>query len=117
MPERNKTKPCSRAAPRYRKHRRHRPGIYCNYQSGDQKTLCQIFIMPGVPKKMKTMFTRDIAPKLKQQAGNTGQIILSKTLHTLRPWRVRSSRKIISDLMRRDRNPALGTTVSNAMSL
>jgi len=88
------------------------PGIYCNYQSGDQKTLCQIFIMPGVPKEMKTMFTRDILPKLRQQGGSTGQIILSKTLHTFGLGESAVAEKI-PDLMRRDRNPSVGTTVSN----
>jgi len=88
------------------------PGIYCNYQSGDQKTLCQIFIMPGVPKEMKTMFARDIAPRLKQQAGHTGQIILSKTLHTFGLGESAVAEKI-PELMRRDRNPSVGTTVSN----
>jgi nicotinamide-nucleotide amidase len=88
------------------------PGIYCNYQSGDQKTLCQIFIMPGVPKEMKTMFARDILPKLKQQEASQGQIILSKTLHTFGLGESAVAEKI-PDLMRRDRNPSVGTTVSN----
>lgn len=87
------------------------PGIYCNYQSGDQKTLCQIFIMPGVPKEMKIMFQRSIEPKLKQQEGEKGQIILSKTLHTFGLGESAIAEKI-PDLMRRDRNPSVGTTVS-----
>lgn len=88
------------------------PGIYCNYQSGDQKTLCQIFIMPGVPKEMKIMYQRSIEPKLRQQGGETGQIILSKTLHTFGLGESAVAEKI-PDLMRRDRNPSVGTTVSN----
>src|SRR3954469_12031505 len=36
------------------------PGIYCDYISGDQKTVCKIFIMPGVPKEMKIMFDRSV---------------------------------------------------------
>jgi nicotinamide-nucleotide amidase len=88
------------------------PGIYCNYQSGDQKTLCQIFIMPGVPKEMKIMYQRSVEPKLKQQGASTGQIILSKTLHTFGLGESAVAEKI-PDLMRRDRNPSVGTTVSN----
>ena len=56
------------------------PGIYCNYLSGDQKTLCDIFIMPGVPKEMKAMFLRDVLPHVRRQSG--GAVILSRTLHT-----------------------------------
>jgi nicotinamide-nucleotide amidase len=68
--------------------------------------------MPGVPKEMKTMFTRDILPKLRQQGAETGQIILSKTLHTFGLGESAVAEKI-PDLMRRDRNPSVGTTVSN----
>ena len=90
------------------------PGIYHNYQSGDQKTLCQIFIMPGVPKEMKTMFQRTIAPKLSaaSDACAQGACILSKTLHTFGLGESTIAEKL-GDLMRRDRNPSVGTTVSN----
>src|SRR3954447_22188161 len=89
------------------------PGIYCNYQSGDQKTLCQIFIMPGVPKEMKTMFTRDILPRLQRMSGG-GNVILSKTLHTFGLGESAVAEKL-GDLMTRDRNPSVGTTVSNGI--
>jgi nicotinamide-nucleotide amidase len=90
------------------------PGIYHNYQSGDQKTLCQIFIMPGVPKEMKIMFGRSIAPKLSaaNDACTPGACILSKTLHTFGLGESAIAEKL-GDLMRRDRNPSVGTTVSN----
>ena len=89
------------------------PGIYCNYQSGDQKTVCQIFIMPGVPKEMKTMYERDVAPKLTSAAsGAASAVILSKTLHTFGLGESAIAEKI-PDLMRRDRNPSVGTTVAN----
>ena len=87
------------------------PGIHCNYQSGDQKTVCRIFIMPGVPKEMKIMFTRDVLPKLQPQGGG-GNVILSKTLHTFGLGESAIAEKI-PELMRRDRNPSVGTTVSN----
>ena len=94
------------------------PGIYCNYQSGDQKTLCQIFIMPGVPKEMKIMFERSIAPRLAgAETGRAGPnlsggVILSKTLHTFGLGESAIAEKL-GDLMRRDRNPSVGTTVSD----
>jgi nicotinamide-nucleotide amidase len=89
------------------------PGIYCNYQSGDQKTLCQIFIMPGVPKEMKIMFARDVLPKLKQQqGGQTGNAIRSTTLHTFGQGESAVA-DLLGPLMARDRNPSVGTTVAN----
>jgi nicotinamide-nucleotide amidase len=90
------------------------PGIYCNYQSGDTKTLCRIFIMPGVPKEMKIMFERSVAPRLSTDAGacTPGACILSKTLHTFGVGESAIAQRL-GDLMRRDRNPSVGTTVSN----
>src|SRR5688500_6698099 len=90
------------------------PGIYHHYQSGDQKTLCQIFIMPGVPKEMKIMFQRTIAPKLSaaDAACTPGACILSKTLHTFGLGESAVAEKL-GDLMRRNQNPSVGTTVSN----
>jgi len=89
------------------------PGIYCNYQSGDQKTLCQIFITPGVPKEMKIMFGRSVLPRLQAQIGQAGgAVILSKTLHTFGLGESSVADKI-PDLMQRDRNPSVGTTVAN----
>jgi nicotinamide-nucleotide amidase len=88
------------------------PGIYCNYQSGDTKTLCQIFIMPGVPKEMKVMFRRSIAKKLARADTAGGAIILSKTLHTFGLGESAIAEKL-GPLMTRNRNPSVGTTVSN----
>jgi len=92
------------------------PGIYCNYQSGDQKTVCRIFVMPGVPKEMKIMFDRGVLPRLREQGGRGGggggNVILSKTLHTFGMGESAIAERI-PDLMRRDRNPSVGTTVAN----
>jgi nicotinamide-nucleotide amidase len=87
------------------------PGIYCNYQSGDTKTLCRIFIMPGVPKEMKIMFERSVRPRLGGD-GSAGGVILSKTLHTFGLGESAIAERL-GDLMRRDRNPSVGTTVSD----
>jgi nicotinamide-nucleotide amidase len=88
------------------------PGIYCNYQSGDQKTLCPIFIVPGVPKEMKIMFERGVRPRLAGGDGGGGNVILSKTLHTFGVGESLVAERL-GELMRRDRNPSVGTTVSN----
>jgi nicotinamide-nucleotide amidase len=92
------------------------PGIACDYQSGDQKTLCQIFVTPGVPKEMKIMFERSIRPRLAGagEAGGAGSggVILSKTLHTFGLGESAIA-ELLGPLMDRTRNPSVGTTVSN----
>jgi nicotinamide-nucleotide amidase len=91
------------------------PGIYCNYQSGDQKTLCPIFIMPGVPKEMTIMFEQGVRPRLApvgQDGEVGGNVILSTTLHTFGLGESAIAEKL-GPLMHRDRNPSVGTTVSN----
>ncbi len=72
----------------------------------------QIFITPGVPKEMKAMFTRDVFPEIKKAAG--GAVILSRTLHTFGLGESAVAEKL-RDLMRRDRNPSVGTTVSGGV--
>src|SRR5688572_966275 len=55
-------------------------GIDATYLSGDQKTVCRVFVMPGVPKEMKAMFTRDLLSHVARES--RGAVILSRTLHT-----------------------------------
>ncbi|HET6251491.1 MAG TPA: nicotinamide-nucleotide amidohydrolase family protein [Tepidisphaeraceae bacterium] len=71
-----------------------------------------VYITPGVPKEMKAMFTRDILPRIKQSAG--GAVILSRTLHTFGLGESAVAEKL-GDLMRRDRNPSVGTTVAGGI--
>ena len=73
---------------------------------------CAVFVMPGVPKEMKTMFTRDVLPFVKQTSG--GAVILSRTLHTFGLGESAVAEKI-PQLMTRGRNPSVGTTVSNGV--
>src|SRR5439155_12304046 len=87
-------------------------GIDVSYRSGDQKTICRIFVMPGVPKEMKVMFTRSILPELQSQSA--GAVILSRTLHTFGLGESSIAEKL-GDLMKRDRNPSVGTTVANGI--
>src|SRR5258706_1422935 len=69
--------------------------------------------MPGVPKEMKIMFERSVRPKLEEQGrAGGGQTILSKVLHRFGLGESTVADRI-ADLMRRDRNPGVGTTVAN----
>jgi nicotinamide-nucleotide amidase len=75
-------------------------------------TSCHVFITPGVPKEMKVMFTRDILPVIRKAAGRA--VILSRTLHTFGLGESAVAEKL-GDLMRRDRNPSVGTTVTGGV--
>ncbi len=74
--------------------------------------LCHVSVMPGVPKEMKIMFTRDVLPHVKAASG--GAAILSRTLHTFGLGESALA-ELLGDLMRRDRNPSVGTTVSGGV--
>jgi nicotinamide-nucleotide amidase len=87
-------------------------GIDATYQSPDQKTVCRIFVMPGVPKEMKLMFERDVLPHITAAGG--GACILSRTLHTFGLGESAVAERL-GPLMKRDRNPAVGTTVSGGV--
>jgi nicotinamide-nucleotide amidase len=73
---------------------------------------CDVFVMPGVPKEMKLMFERDVLPHVRTLAG--GAVILSRTLHTFSQGESVIA-EMLGDLMRRDRNPSVGTTVSGGI--
>ena len=87
-------------------------GIDAVYQSPDQKTICRVFVTPGVPKEMKLMFTRDVLPHVRSAGG--GAVILSRTLHTFGLGESAVAEKL-GDLMKRDRNPSVGTTVTGGV--
>jgi nicotinamide-nucleotide amidase len=73
---------------------------------------CDTFIMPGVPKEMKIMFTRDVLPFIREKSG--GAVILSRTLHTFGLGESTVAEKL-GPLMQRGRNPSVGTTVANGI--
>lgn len=85
----------------------------CGTAAGIAATLgrAAVFIMPGVPKEMKAMFARDVLPHL--QSGGAG-VILSRTLHTFGLGESWVAEKL-GALMRRDRNPSVGTTVTGGV--
>lgn len=69
----------------------------------------RIFVMPGVPKEMKAMFERDVLPEIRAEAG--GGVILQSLQRTFGVGESTVGEKL-GDLMARDRNPRVGTTVS-----
>jgi nicotinamide-nucleotide amidase len=87
-------------------------GIDATYRSGDQKTICRIFVMPGVPKEMKAMFARDVLPHVQRDGG--GAAIVSRTLHTFGVGESTVAERL-GPLMMRQNNPSVGTTVSNGI--
>lgn len=68
-----------------------------------------VYCMPGVPKEMKIMFQRSIQPAVMEMSH--GAAIISRTLHTFGLGESNLAERL-GDLMRRDRNPSVGTTVS-----
>ncbi len=87
-------------------------GIDASYISGDQKNVCRIFVMPGVPKEMKAMFARDVLPHVEKMGG--GAVILSRTLHTFGLGESAVAEKL-GELMKRGCNPSVGTTISGGV--
>jgi nicotinamide-nucleotide amidase len=85
---------------------------YAGTAAGIRATLgmCEVFIMPGVPKEMTAMFTRDALPWIVTKTG--GAVVASRTLHTFGLGESTVAEKL-GPLMMRSRNPSVGTTVSN----
>lgn len=77
-----------------------------------RKHTCRVFSLPGVPKEMTAMFTRDVLPHIRQAGG--GGVILSASLHTFGVGESSIAERL-GDLMRRDRNPSVGTTASGGV--
>lgn len=73
---------------------------------------CTVVSMPGVPSEMKAMFARDVLPAVR--ARSAGGVILSRTLHTFGLGESAVAEKL-GELMKRDRNPSVGTTVSQGI--
>ena len=71
-----------------------------------------VFAMPGVPREMKVMFDRDVMPWIRRRA--RGAVILSRTLNCFGEGESSIGERI-RDLMRRDRNPLVGTTASRGV--
>jgi len=88
------------------------PGMRAVIAAEPGKKQTRVFVMPGVPKEMKAMFTRSLLPEMQQAAG--GATILSATLHTIGMGESNVGQKL-GELMDRRRNPSVGTTVSGGV--
>ena len=86
------------------------PGIAAKIRGA--RGVCRAYVVPGVPKEMKAMFTRDILPKLREAGGGVAAIV-SRTLHTFGVGESTIGERL-GELMARGRNPSVGTTVAVA---
>ncbi|MAE64405.1 MAG: competence/damage-inducible protein A [Phycisphaeraceae bacterium] len=82
------------------------PGIHARI--GD----AEIFVTPGVPKELYVMFERSILPRLDPQQA-TRQVILTTKVNTFGLGESAVAERL-GDLADRNRNPVVGTTVSQA---
>jgi nicotinamide-nucleotide amidase len=72
---------------------------------------CEVFVTPGVPREMRAMYERDIEPAIKSHVG-TARTILTAKVNTFGSGESDVAERL-GNLMARDRNPVVGTTVSN----
>ncbi len=74
---------------------------------------CRIFSLPGVPAEMRQMFTATVEPRLIQEMGVGAK---RWYFHSIKVFGIGESdvEKMLPDLIRRDRDPVVGITVSQA---
>lgn len=82
------------------------PGIHAKWKRA------QIFVMPGVPHEMKAMYDRSVLPVISKRA--SGAVILATTLYCFGVGESEIG-DAIRDLMRRGRNPTVGTTAQRGV--
>jgi competence/damage-inducible protein CinA-like protein len=73
----------------------------------------QIFVMPGVPHEMRAMYDAAVLPALTQHAA-TRKTILTTKVNTFGMGESAVGQRL-DDLMTRNQNPTVGTTVSNGI--
>jgi len=81
------------------------PGIEARFEPA------RVFALPGVPVEMESMFERHILPSL---SGRPGRVIRTGVLRTFGAGESTIG-QMLGDLMKRDRNPVVGTTVSGGV--
>ncbi len=82
------------------------PGIHA------QVGRTSVFVMPGVPREMQVMYEQCVLPLLPRQG--TGAVILHAVLHCFGAGESDIGQRI-QDLMRRGRNPLVGTTAKQGI--
>jgi nicotinamide-nucleotide amidase len=84
------------------------PGIYARLHRA------HIFVMPGVPSEMRIMFDTAIKEQLQSLAGDHQGVILTEKVNTF--GRGESAiAELLGELMDRQRNPKVGTTVTDGI--
>ncbi len=73
---------------------------------------CDIYIMPGVPREMKAMFADSVRPGI--SINSSQRTILTRRINTFGLGESDVAERL-GDLMARDRNPLVGTTVSGGI--
>lgn len=104
MPEQNRVQALRPATGRLLENR-------CGTAPGVEVNICgtPVYALPGVPGEMKEMFAREVLPALRARGG--GRVLQSRVLHTVgMPESELGAR--IADLMRRGRNPEVGTSAA-----
>ncbi|MEO0514755.1 MAG: competence/damage-inducible protein A [Planctomycetota bacterium] len=92
----------------------------CGTAPGIRATVnrAEIFVTPGVPREMKAMIEASVIPAVEAKLDQTGDgsrdVILTTKINTFGLGESDAAEKL-GDLMQRDRNPVVGTTVANGI--
>jgi nicotinamide-nucleotide amidase len=73
---------------------------------------CKVYALPGPPREMKRMFAESVMPELERSAGD--DVILSEDVIEFGLGESDAAARL-GDLMRRDRNPLVGTTAGDSI--
>lgn len=74
---------------------------------------CKMFALPGPPREMQPMFLKQVLPAL-ASPDHDANVLLSATVHEFGMGESIAAEKL-GEVMARDRNPLVGTTVSDAI--
>jgi len=87
------------------------PGILAQLHDAD------VFAVPGVPREMRGMVTDAVLPHVQQQLANLGitRVIRTTKVNTFGAGESTVAEMLGPDLMHRDRNPKVGTTVADGI--
>ncbi len=89
------------------------PGIHAELKDEERETSTHVFVTPGVPREMKGMFDDAIEPRMQAFTGSADTLLTAK-VNTFGLGESDVAQKL-GDLMARDRNPTVGTTVSDGL--
>lgn len=74
-----------------------------------------VYVMPGVPREMKGMYDASIEPEVLAMGSGTRGVILTTKVNTFGIGESNVSEILGPQLMHRDRNPKVGTTVAEGV--